>query len=65
MEEGESTERRFGSALFWRLFAFINLVTVAWIGWVIWQLVPRPVVNDFVLHLPVSQRRASGVIFFA
>lgn len=62
MEEGASAEKRFGSTLFWRLFALINLVTVAWVGWVIWQLVPRPVVHDFVLRLPVSQRSASGAI---
>ena len=62
MEEGASAEKRFGSTLFWRLFALVNLVTVAWVGWVIWQLVPHPVVNDFVLRLPVSQRSASGSI---
>lgn len=62
MEEGASAEKRFGSTLFWRLFALINLVTVAWVGWVIWQLIPRPVVHDFVFRLPVSQRTASGVI---
>ena len=55
-------ERRFGSTLFWRLFALINLVTVAWVGWVIWQVIPHPVVNDFVLRLPVSQRSVSGAI---
>jgi hypothetical protein len=62
MEEGASAEKRFGSTLFWRLFACINLVTVAWVGWVIWQLIPRPVVHDFVLRLPVAQRSASGRI---
>ena len=62
MEDGASAQRRLGSALFWRLFALVNLVTVIWVGWVIWQLIPRPVVNDFVLRLPVSQRSASGAI---
>jgi hypothetical protein len=62
MEEGASAQKRLGSTLFWRLFALVNLVTVAWVGWVIWQLIPRPVVNDFVLRLPVSQRSASGTI---
>ncbi len=62
MEESASAEKRFGSTLFWRLFALINLVTVAWVGWVIWQVIPHPVVNDFVLRLPVSQRSASGAI---
>ena len=62
MEEGASAEKRFGSTLFWRLFAAINLVTVAWVGWVIWQLVPHPVVHDFVLRLPVAQRSATGAV---
>src|SRR5450759_732280 len=62
MKEGASTETRFGSTLFWRLFAIINLITVAWIIWVLWQIIPRPVVHDFVLRLPVSQRPASGSI---
>ena len=62
MEESASAEKRFGSTLFWRVFALINLVTVAWVAWVIWQLIPHPVVNDFVLRLPVSQRSASGTI---
>ena len=62
MEEGASAEKRFGSTLFWRLFAAINLVTVALVGWVIWQIIPRPVVHDFVLRMPVSQRSSSGTI---
>ncbi|OGA45542.1 MAG: hypothetical protein A3G25_04695 [Betaproteobacteria bacterium RIFCSPLOWO2_12_FULL_63_13] len=58
----------FGSTLFWRVFALINLATVVWVFWVIWQLVPRPVVNDFVLRMPrptpqvQGQRTASGTI---
>jgi len=62
MEEGAPAEKRFGSTLFWRLFAAINLVMVAWVGWVIWQLMPHAAVNDFVLRLPVSQRSTSGTI---
>jgi hypothetical protein len=62
MEKGASAEKRFGSTLFWRLFAAINLVTVAWVGWVIWQITPSPVVYDFVLRMPVSQRSSSGTI---
>jgi hypothetical protein len=62
MDEGASAEEQFGSTLFWRLFALINLVLIAWVGWVIWQLMPHAAVNDFVLRLPVSQRTASGVI---
>ena len=62
MEEGASAEKGFGSTLFWRLFALMNLITVAWVGWVVWQLIPRPLVYDFVLRLPVSQRSAAGTI---
>jgi hypothetical protein len=50
-----STEKRFGSTLFWRLFALVNLVTVAWVIWLLWQITPRPVVNEFVLHLPYQR----------
>ena len=61
-EAGAAAQKRFGSTLFWRLFALINLITIGWVGWVIWQLTPPPVVHDFVLRLPVSQRTASGTI---
>jgi hypothetical protein len=61
-EVGAPAQKRFGSTLFWRLFALINLFTIGWVGWVIWQLTPHPVVHDFVLRLPVAQRTASGTI---
>ena len=62
MEEGASAEKRFGSTLFWRLFAVINLIIVVWIIWVLWQITPRTVVHDFVLRMPVPQRAAPGSI---
>ena len=72
MESGTTREtpspERFGSTIFWRVFAVINLVTVLWVLWVIWQLIPRPVVNEFVLRMPRTashgqlQREASGAI---
>lgn len=52
----------FGSALFWRLFAVINVIAVAYVVWMIWQLSPKPVVNDFVMRMPVSQRTSLGAI---
>jgi len=61
-EAGAAAQKRFGSTLFWRLFALINLITIGWVGWVIWQLTPHPVVHDFVMRLPVSQRSAIGTI---
>ena len=54
--------RAVGSAMFWRVFAVINLVTVLWVMWLIWQLSPKPVVNEFVMRLPVSQRTSLGAI---
>ena len=54
--------RAFGSVLFWRLFAVINLIAVAYVVWMIWQLSPKPVVNDFVMRMPVSQRTSLGAI---
>ena len=35
-----------GSNLFWRVMGFVMLVVVAWVIWVMWQIMPRPVVND-------------------
>lgn len=52
----------FGSALFWRLFAVINVIALAYVVWIIWQLSPKPVVNDFVMRMPVSQRTSLGAI---
>jgi hypothetical protein len=62
VEESAPAEKRFGSMMFWRMFALINQVTVMWVAWVIWQIIPRPVVYDFVLRLPNSQvqRTAPG-----
>src|SRR5512140_2787344 len=69
-EAATAEKQRFGSAVFWRLFALINLVTVAWVVWLLWQITPRPVVNEFVMHLPPPQsqsqsqypRTASGML---
>ena len=44
------------------MFAVINLITVACVMWLIWQLSPKPVVHDFVMRLPVSQRASLGAI---
>ena len=54
--------RAVGSALFWRVFAVINVIAVGYVAWMIWQLSPRPVVNDFVMRMPVSQRTSLGAI---
>ncbi len=61
-EAGAPAQQRLGSRLFWRIFALINLITLGWVGWMIWQITPHPVVHDFVLRLPASQRTATGTI---
>jgi MSHA biogenesis protein MshN len=35
-----------GSDVFWWIMAVIMLVLIVWLGWVMWQLTPRPVVTD-------------------
>ena len=60
--DAAAVPRAFGSVLFWRLFAVVNVIAVAYVVWVIWQLSPKPVVNDFVMRMPVSQRTALGAI---
>jgi MSHA biogenesis protein MshN len=35
-----------GSNLFWRVMAGLMVVVVAWVGWVLWQVMPRSVVTD-------------------
>jgi len=37
---------RVGSDMFWWAMAIVMLLLIAWLGWVIWQLTPRPVVTD-------------------
>jgi hypothetical protein len=61
-EQGAAQPRAVGSVMFWRVFAMINVITVGYVLWVIWQLSPKPVVNDFVMRMPVSQRTALGAI---
>lgn len=39
---------RVGSAVFWRLMALLNIVTVAWVVYVVWEIAPSTVVNEFV-----------------
>ena len=35
-----------GSNLFWRVMGSVMLLVVAWVIWVMWQIMPRPVVTD-------------------
>jgi hypothetical protein len=62
MEGSASANKRRASTLFWRVFALINLVTVAWIGWVFWQVTPHSLVNELVSAGPAPHRAAAGTI---
>lgn len=50
---------RVGSEFFWWVLAAIMLLAIAWLGWVMWQLTPRPVVNELALR--TSSRAVAGV----
>jgi tetratricopeptide (TPR) repeat protein len=44
-----SAERSRGHEWFWRVLAALVLVSVAWVGWVAYQLQPRPLVTPLAL----------------
>jgi len=48
-----------GSELFWWVVAAALLLAIAWLGWVMWQLTPRPVVNELALRAPTKVSPAS------
>jgi MSHA biogenesis protein MshN len=50
---------RVGSELFWWVVAAALLLAIAWLGWVMWQLSPRPVVNELALRVPVKVAEAA------
>lgn len=37
-------------AVFWWLMSSLMVVAIAWLAWVMWQLMPRPVVNELALR---------------
>ena len=51
--------RRVGSDWFWRTSAFLALVAVAWVGWLIWELRPRSLVMEVALRKPVPVARTA------
>jgi MSHA biogenesis protein MshN len=56
--------RKFASDFLWRTVAVLMLFAVGWVGWLVWQLTPRPVVTEIVLQsseekLPPSKAAAS------
>jgi len=50
--------RALASDVFWRLMAGAMLFAVGWVAWVVWQMMPRPVVTELVQQqakpLPVA-----------
>ena len=37
---------RVGSDLFWWIMAFVMLILIVWLAWVMWQVTPRPIATD-------------------
>ena len=46
-----------GHEWFWRVVAFLVLIAVAWVGWVAYQIKPRPLATDLALSLGEEARR--------
>ncbi len=44
------------SELFWWTMAAAMLVAVVWVAWLMWQLMPRPLVTDLALQSPERPR---------
>ncbi len=42
--------RMVGSEWFWRVVAFLMVITIAWIAWVAWQITPRGTVTELALQ---------------
>ena len=40
------TERALASDFFWRTMAMMMLFAVSWVAWLVWQLMPRPIVTE-------------------
>jgi MSHA biogenesis protein MshN len=42
------TPRKVGSDFFWRVLAITMLFAVGWVAWVVWQMLPHPLVTEVV-----------------
>jgi MSHA biogenesis protein MshN len=40
------TPPKVGSDFFWRILAVMMLIAVGWVAWVVWQMMPHPVVTE-------------------
>jgi MSHA biogenesis protein MshN len=45
-----------GSEWFWRALAVLMVCALGWVGWVIWELMPRSNVTDLALRSPPAPR---------
>ena len=52
------TPPKIGSDFFWRLVAVIMLVAAGWIAWLVWQLLPHPIIT--ALTERATRERASA-----
>lgn len=46
--------------LFWRIIATLMLITIGWIGWVLYQITPRSVVTPLVFESQAKAGAATG-----
>ena len=61
------TERALASDFFWRTMAMMMLFAVSWVAWLVWQLMPRPIVTELAyqssrgkISAPAPQAVAPG-----
>jgi MSHA biogenesis protein MshN len=45
---------------FWRIVAALVLAAVSWVGWVAWQLQPRPLVTDLAIRAAEQAKRKAS-----
>ncbi len=52
------TLKKMGSDFFWRVLAVMMLFAVGWVAWVVWQILPHPIVTE--LTDQAARQRASA-----
>lgn len=53
---------RVGSELFWWAVSLVLVAAIAWLGWVMWQLTPRSLVNELALRSSVKALAAPEAV---
>ncbi len=56
----EAPAAHVGSEWFWRVLAAVMLLAVVWVVWLMWELRPRPVVNEVALRMTAPAARISA-----